>query len=195
MAELPRSSLVLLPTLSLLFVLALFLPEQWQLLLRYESEAVADGELWRLLTAHLLHLGWRHMLMNLLGLWVVWGLFLLEQKYLALGLLLIAVGTASGLSLFSPDTEWYLGFSGVLHGMLAWALLRQSKEFNPITLLLLVALVAKLAWEQIQGPLPGSGAVAMGRVIVDAHLYGAISGVLLWFLEEKVFKEHLKIEQ
>ena len=43
---------------------------------------------------------------------------------------------------------------------------------------ILGVLIAKLAWEQISGPLPGSAATAGVAVIVDAHLYGAAGGIL-----------------
>ena len=36
----------------------------------------------------------------------------------------------------------------------------------------------KLAWEQFAGPLPGSESGSGGPVIVDAHLYGAVGGLL-----------------
>jgi len=44
--------------------------------------------------------------------------------------------------------------------------------------LLLVFIIGKLAWEQRYGPLPGSASLAGGSVLVDAHLYGAIAGVI-----------------
>src|SRR5690606_30285485 len=37
-------------------------------LLRYEREAIFAGQLWRLLTGHLVHLSWTHLLLNILGL-------------------------------------------------------------------------------------------------------------------------------
>ena len=36
--------------------------------LRYEREALRHGQWWRLLTAHLVHLGWAHLAMNALAL-------------------------------------------------------------------------------------------------------------------------------
>jgi len=48
-----------------------------------------------------------------------------------------------------------------------------------VALLLLVALVLKLAWEQLHG---ASLLVASFPVVVDAHLYGAIGGLLAWRL-------------
>ena len=39
--------------------------------LAYTREGVAAGELWRLLTGHLVHLGWTHMWLNLAGIALV----------------------------------------------------------------------------------------------------------------------------
>src|SRR5215472_8744792 len=44
-------------------------------LLRYDRAALAAGEWWRLITAHLVHLDLRHALLNCLGLALVWALF------------------------------------------------------------------------------------------------------------------------
>ena len=43
---------------------------------------------------------------------------------------------------------------------------------------LFAGLVAKLAWEQTLGPLPMTARTAGGPVIVNAHLYGSLGGVL-----------------
>ena len=44
--------------------------------------------------------------------------------------------------------------------------------------MLAVFVAGKLLWEQTVGPLPGSESSAGGTVIVNAHLYGAVGGVL-----------------
>ena len=49
-------------------------------------------------------------------------------------------------------------------------------------------LVAKLAYEQLLGPLPLSSATSGGQVVVDAHLYGALAGALMgtfWVLRRR----------
>src|SRR5690606_9769115 len=46
-----------------------------RLALRYEREALAAGELWRLLTAHFVHLDLEHALLNTTGLILMWVLF------------------------------------------------------------------------------------------------------------------------
>ena len=43
-------------------------------LLRYQRDAVLDGECWRLLSCSLVHLGWRHLLLNAAGLAMIWAL-------------------------------------------------------------------------------------------------------------------------
>ena len=51
------------------------LGESGRLALRYEREAVLQGEYWRLLTGHLVHGTWLHLLLNGAGLGLVAALF------------------------------------------------------------------------------------------------------------------------
>jgi len=39
-----------------------------QLILRYERSSILDGELWRLLSAYLVHGGWEHLWLNIIAL-------------------------------------------------------------------------------------------------------------------------------
>jgi rhomboid family GlyGly-CTERM serine protease len=149
--------------------------------LRFDRNAILHGQLWRLLTAHLTHLGWSHLAMNVAGLWLIWLLF--GQRLSVVYWLLILFGSALGVSLgllaFHPDILWYVGLSGVLHGLFTGGCLMDIRSGRKDALLLFGLIVAKLAWEQFSGPLPGSEATAGGKVVVDAHLYGAICGVVL----------------
>src|SRR5690348_170160 len=43
--------------------------------LRYDRLGLAHGELWRLLTGHLVHLSFEHAALNSLGLVLMWALF------------------------------------------------------------------------------------------------------------------------
>ncbi|MGD8932225.1 MAG: rhombosortase [Chromatiales bacterium] len=179
---------------SLLTLLAVTLPPEWQNLMQFQHRTIAGGELWRLLSGHLLHLGWKHLLMNLLGLWLIWALLLRSESNgsCILVLCLVALGTSLGLYLLSPQIAWYRGLSGVLHGLLVWALLKQWRS-SPLTHGIILGLLAlKLAWEQTAGPLPGSAELVSGRIVVEAHLYGALSGALLWAVQlgtDKITRE------
>ena len=44
-------------------------------MLRYERGAIASGGWWRLLTAHLVHMDLHHLVLNELGLVLLWSLF------------------------------------------------------------------------------------------------------------------------
>jgi rhomboid family GlyGly-CTERM serine protease len=163
-------------------MLIALLPESIITNLQYHRTHIGDGELWRPISAHLTHLGWGHLIMNLVGFWFILALFPAPQSPLRCLILLslLILGTSAGLWLFSPEVTWYRGLSGVLHGLLCWGALKQLKEQPGVSLFILTFVVIKLAWEQWQGPLPGSESMAAGSVIVDAHLYGAITGVILW---------------
>ena len=152
--------------------------------LRYERVAIAAGEISRLVAGHLVHLGWNHLLMNLAGLLLVWILvgsaFSTRQWLFVLAVSIAAID--AGFWWLSPELDWYVGLSGILHAILvagALAMLLQSGSVVWIEALVLLVLVAgKVTWEQIAGPVPGSEATAGGKVVVDAHLYGAAAGAL-----------------
>lgn len=142
--------------------------------LRYERDAVLDGEIHRLFTGQFLHLGGLHLALNLAGLGLVWGLVGANAHWrewlLCCLVTMLAVGC--GLLAFAPRVEWYVGLSGMLHGLLvSGALLGRRGDW---LIFLLVAL--KLGWEQWAGP--PAGEWLGGATIVEAHLYGAVGGAL-----------------
>jgi rhomboid family GlyGly-CTERM serine protease len=146
--------------------------------LRYERSAVFHGQYWRLLTGHLVHGSVQHLLLNGVGLGLIAALF--PREYSVRGWLLILGSSVAaidlGFVLLEPQLQWYVGFSGVLHGALAAGALGWWRhESRRLALALTAVLVGKLAWEQWHGALPLSGDMP---VVVDAHLYGAIGGAL-----------------
>ena len=179
----PLASLPLPLTLAALCLLAATGGPEWQTGLRFQREGIGAGELWRLITAHFVHLGWSHLWLNLAGLalaWVLVGVAYNWRGWLAT-LLVTALGTSAGLWFFSPALSWYVGLSGVLHGLLIAGALALIGKYKDAPLLLGLVAV-KLAWEQWMGPMPGSEAAAGGPVVVSAHLYGAVSGAAAWLL-------------
>ncbi len=150
--------------------------------IRYSREGIENGEYWRLITAHFGHLSWNHLWLNALSLLIIWELA--EQSYSFGWILLCGFGISLGLWLFSPEVIWYVGLSGILHGLLtaiAW-------QRYPI---LLVLLIIKLGWEQLYGGLPATANLTGGAVIVDAHLYGAIIGIGLQSLTWLRYMPHI----
>ncbi len=148
--------------------------------LRYQASEIKDGEFWRLLSGNLVHLGWPHTLMNLFGLGLIWGLF--WNSFSQIQWLIIALASALAVSLgllaFNPQLVWYVGLSGLLHGLFVAGAVGGIRRGDRREAILLVAVVGKLIWEQACGALPGSAEMAGGPVVVDAHLYGAAGGAL-----------------
>jgi rhomboid family GlyGly-CTERM serine protease len=148
-----------------------------QLALRYDRDGLAAGQWWRLLSAHLIHLGFEHAGLDIAGLALMWALF--ARDYSWRGWLLIlglsVAGVDAGLWLLSSTTQWYVGSSGVLHGVLAAGTAAHLRSRQPDGWVLALFLVGKLLYEQGAGALP---LTAGGAVIVDAHLYGAVAGAL-----------------
>jgi rhomboid family GlyGly-CTERM serine protease len=88
----------------------------------------------------------------------------------------------AGLWFFHPELQWYVGLSGLLHGILAAGLIATWRPPRAEMIALAALLIAKLVWEQTVGPMPGSEGSSGGTVIVDAHLYGTVGGVLMAIL-------------
>jgi len=175
-----------LPLVIALLVMGLALGgESATLLLRFERVGIQNGEIWRLLTANFVHLGWSHALLNIAGLVLIWLLF--GQRFSQTGWLIILIsslmGTTLGLLLFNPTLIWYVGLSGALHGLFIAGCVAEIKLKYRMGIALLVILIGKILWEQFQGPLPGTSDAAGGPVIVDAHLYGALAGFAALFLK------------
>jgi rhomboid family GlyGly-CTERM serine protease len=154
---------------------------QW---LRYDREAVLQGEYWRLMTAHLVHLDAWHMMLNAAGVALIAGLF--KDDYGWRGWLLIVLLSALAIDIdlvfWEPQIAWYVGLSGVLHGALAGGAVSWWR-YQPkrLSIGLTGILVGKLATEYGQGALPLMGDLP---VVVEAHRYGALgglaAGLILW---------------
>jgi rhomboid family GlyGly-CTERM serine protease len=169
-----RRGLALLGCCALLLLPGLA-GEPGRVLLRYDRAALAHRQWWRLLSAHVVHLSVRHALLNCLGLVLLWVLFLRDytpRRWLAV-VLAAALAIDAGLWLCDSTVLWYVGSSGVLHGVMAAGALAQLRRGELTGWLLAGLLIAKLAYEHSVGALPLSGSAA---VVVDAHLYGVLGG-------------------
>jgi rhomboid family GlyGly-CTERM serine protease len=147
---------------------------------RYDRTGLENGELWRLITGHLVHLGFGHLWPNLLALAVIGALFedVLKPREWLVAALACALAIDAGLYLLDPGVDWYVGLSGVLHGFVACGGLLLAARRDAIGAALVVGLGAKLVWEHWAGPVPFTAASVGGPVIVAAHLYGAAAGAL-----------------
>lgn len=152
--------------------------------MRFDRDAINAGQWWRLITANLAHLGWSHTALNVVGLALIWGLLWqsFSTKSWAIISLISSLTVTLGLYYLNPSLHWYVGLSGLLHGLFIAGVIGSLRSGDKRDLILLIAIIAKLAWEQFSGPMPGTAEMAGGPVIVDSHLYGAIGGFVIAFL-------------
>ena len=150
-------------------------------ILRFDRQLLQSGNFWLLLTGNFVHLNWSHLLLNLAGLVLV--VLLVWENFgpveWTVIILISSLGVGIGLYLLDPEVGWYVGFSGTLHGLILAGAIADLRRFplNAAALLLVVCL--KLFWEQKFGALPGSESVAGGKVVVNSHFYGAVTGAVI----------------
>lgn len=152
--------------------------EALKLAWRYERAAVAAGQWWRFFTCHFVHLDAHHALLNAAGLALLWSLFARShgwwQWLLAIASSMVAIG--AGFWFISTQLAWYVGASGMLHGVFACGCITMLRQRDSIGLVAGAIFVGKLVYEQWHGPLPFERA---DQVVTVAHLYGAIGGAAM----------------
>ncbi len=147
---------------------------------RFDRDLIASGHYWLLMSGHFVHLNWAHWGLNMAGLAIVAFFFspygnVVQWMFVTT---VSAIFVGLGLYWLNPDVGTYVGLSGVLHGLFIYGAMRETRFYPASGYALLALLVAKLIWELMNGPLPGSEDLTKGRVITDAHFYGAVGGLV-----------------
>ncbi|RRS06808.1 rhombosortase [Pseudoalteromonas sp. J010] len=179
-------SLAILSTVLMLFSLGYYLD--------FDRTAIANGEVWRVLTGQFTHSNWYHLLLNILGIVFIW---LLHAEYTTIKKYWVNVGLLgafTGLTIwfFAPNIVVYTGLSGLLHGLIVWGALEDIKRKLTTGYLLLIGVWAKVLWEQYAGASADVAMLIDSRVAIEAHLFGAIGGVLLAIIYSTKQKSQLR---
>lgn len=132
-----------------------------------------ERELWRVFTAHFIHLNFAHALLNTIGLWLC--CFLAEELFDRWVLLYIAVLSfviSVLILLYSPEELPYAGFSAVLYGLYVIGLLPRIVVLkDKFALLALSLVIGWLLWQFFSPAWWLEEALIGGEVAVMAHLY------------------------
>lgn len=170
-----RYGTALLAVLAL--IVALSATGEWgRARLAYDRDALAGYQWWRLVSAHLVHLSWRHALLNCAGLAVLWALFAREftpGRWLWI-VTLAALAIDLGLWFLHPGVDWYVGASGVLHGAWAAGACAAYRRGDGMGAVIMLLLVIKLVYEQQSGSSVFEGDLPL---VPAAHLLGALGGL------------------
>jgi rhomboid family GlyGly-CTERM serine protease len=167
--------------IPLMILLQLIGPEYF----RFERDWMSSGEIWRLVSAHWVHVGWMHLLLNGLGLvicvslttpgWSI-GRWVITSLIMGLGISIL-------VTIFNPEIRDYAGHSGILYGLYVLGALSLFARDRLIAVLIIAAIVIKIGIEQFSDMDFTTSELIGANVIVDAHLYGllfAIAIALAW---------------
>ncbi|MCW8834440.1 MAG: rhombosortase [Colwellia sp.] len=149
-------------------------------ILVYQRQLIGQGEIWRLFTGHFLHTNSYHLLLNLAALvllWLLHGRFYSRSKY-SLLFVLSALTTSLGMYYFTPELQQYVGLSGVLHGVFVFGAVMDICANDKTGYLLFIGVWLKIIHEQVYGASADVSALIEASVAVDAHLWGALGGLL-----------------
>jgi rhomboid family GlyGly-CTERM serine protease len=148
---------------------------------RFDRVDIASGQWWRLLTGHFDHLGWNHFFLNAVFLVLLLVLFKpLEKTQVVCALLVVSSLMISMLMwAFSVNLQWYVGLSGCLYALMVYGVALDVHFPLKFRLLTLCILTAKVASEQLRVEFIVISDFISGPVAVDAHLYGAVVGLVL----------------
>lgn len=119
--------------------------------LQWERTLLQGGELWRLVSAHFVHTRLLDGLASSIGLWIAWLVWRRSIAALPTTLIALCIATATSLVLFAVTTIEgpIVGASPLLHGGLAFLIVRDVLNGHREALLLGVGLGVKLALEAI----------------------------------------------
>ena len=141
-----------IPSLTLLLVLVVtavhaLLPDRAGLY--FGLSEIFDGQAWRAVSGHFVHIDGNHLAWNVLGLAVLGWLIERHSRTLLAGALIAGI-LAVNLLLLSPlaQLDYYCGLSGVLNALLVVALwLEWRSKPSPWIVILALACMAKVAFE------------------------------------------------
>ncbi len=175
------------PVIAALIAIGLAVIDDWvREALIFQHELIADGEFWRLFTGHWLHSNIYHLGLNVAGMLIIWIIFwdIGNTRWHWIFLLAPIVFTGLLLWLFNPELHRYVGLSGALHGSIIAFGIADIQKNRLTSVGLIIGVAIKLIYEQWAGGSESLESLIAAKVAVDAHLWGAISGIPcgLWFL-------------
>jgi rhomboid family GlyGly-CTERM serine protease len=180
---------LLIAIVSIILLLTEPLSSHW---LAYDRNELDNFQWWRAITGHFLHTNATHLLLNIAGLTLLWALhghYFKLRCYLT-QFLVLCLGTSIGLYLFAEQMRWYVGLSGVLHGLFIIGAYFDIQNKFRTGWLMLIGVWLKVAHEQIYGASEEVAKLIDANVAIDAHLFGTAIGsiIILYYVAAERLK-------
>ena len=171
----------LLAVIPFMLLLQLIGPEA----LRFERDWTASGEIWRVLSAHWVHVSWMHWLLNSAALVIMVSLTLpgWSIKLWLFNTVTLALGISMLITWLNPEVRDFAGHSGVLYGLFILGAVSLFRRDRLIAVLVGGAIVVKVLMEQFDFYDFNTGELIGARVIIDSHLYGMSLAIAIAFLQ------------
>ena len=191
------STVMHLPPVTLtvaILSLALMCSTSLSEILQFDREAVAAGQLWRVVTGHLTHWNLDHLFWDGVVFVVLGGLCERQQHgRFILCLTAVAFLIPASMWLLLPELHTYRGLSGLdtaLFTMLASGILAKkwaAREWRWVTIIvgLMILLGLKVAFEVFTGgTIFVNAATANFQPVPLAHVVGAVAGIVVAMLPD-----------
>jgi rhomboid family GlyGly-CTERM serine protease len=140
----------------------------------------------------MVHSNYIHLLLNMLALALVLILFdnLLRVRDWLYLIALSAVLQSVGFYVLLPQVTAYVGLSGVIHTLYVVGALRLLQQPNGrvFSVVLLCLVTLKLLTERLEQGISVTEQMIGGHVLIEAHLFGAIIGLMYEFVAFSIFK-------
>ena len=146
------------------------------------------GQVWRLWTAHAVHVGWIHWAFNSIALMCLPFILPLSWRWMVTGFIILAPFSSILFYAYWPQVSAYAGLSGVLHGLYVLAALNNLQRERVFATALLVVMASKLIYEAICGDI-GTARLIGQPVLTVAHDMGVIGAIGLWCINRVYYKQ------
>lgn len=144
----------------------------------YDRTAIAQGELWRLVTGHWIHSDSQHLMLNVTAFVLLGTAWRPSARELLTGLMAGIGAVSAALFWLMPALSYYCGLSGVLNTALVLALVRLWQDTrHPLIVAVAIGAMCKIVVElALQQSLFSQ---TLWPPVPEAHLAGFLAGVVL----------------
>ena len=159
-------------------------------------KSTMNGEIWRVITGHLVHLDWPHWGMNMLGLSLCLLVFRndLKVRHWLFSFLFISLVSSIGLLVIYEENQRYVGFSDVLHGWILIGAAAIAHKEPKLALAIFVLFWLKI-WEENSGLAFFTSAAVQGTIAKESHIFGAIGGMVYALMFIPGLRQALRIQR
>lgn len=186
-------NLLQIATIICLLIAILFFLQVFRDNLMYSRTGIANGEFWRLWTGHFVHLNYKHLLLNSIGLCLFAGLYnkTLLPKTLISEVAILTSSISVGLYYLDSHIIFYAGLSALLYGLFTLYSIKASKLQDYLFGYIVFFIISfKIIWVYIDPSITAQSTTFIQAPIAnDAHLYGYLTALTLALIKMKFCNE------